>query len=51
MRILRDERSSVLARHAGLWSVMMIGAIAVGVLLGLGALEHYDQASRWVLRA
>jgi len=51
MHILHDQRSSVAVRHACLWTVLMIGAIAIGVLFGYGALEHYDHASRWVLRA
>jgi hypothetical protein len=49
--IFQDERSAVMTRHARRLSIFALAVIAIGVLLGLGAVELYETASRWVLMA
>jgi hypothetical protein len=51
MNILRDQRSSVTPRHAGLATLVALAVIAVGILMGLGAVDLYETANGWVLRA
>lgn len=49
--MMRDHRSSLLAKHAAIMSLVAVAVIAVGVLLGFGALDLYETANGWVLRA
>lgn len=51
MKILSDQRSSLTPRHAGVAMVLALGVIAVGILMGLGAVDLYETANGWVLRA
>jgi hypothetical protein len=51
LSILRDQRSSLMARHAGPAALMALAVIAVGGLMGLGAVDLYETANGWVLRA
>jgi hypothetical protein len=51
MNMIRDHRSSLLASHAAVASLMALAVIAVGVLLGFSAADIYESASHWVLRA
>jgi hypothetical protein len=51
MSMMRDHRSSLLAKHAAIMSLVALAVIAVGVLLGFGALDLYETANGWVLRA
>jgi hypothetical protein len=51
MNILGDQRSSLAPRHAHLVALTALAVIAVGVLMGLGAVDLYETANRWVLRA
>jgi hypothetical protein len=52
MNILRDQRSSSLtSRHARLVALTALTVVAVGILMGLGAVDLYETADRWVLRA
>jgi hypothetical protein len=51
MNILRDQRSSLMPRHAGVVTLVALAGAVVGILLGLGAVDLYETANRWVLRA
>jgi hypothetical protein len=51
MNMLGDQRSSLLPRHAGVATLVALAAVAVGILMGLGAVELYETANSWVLRA
>jgi hypothetical protein len=52
MNILRDQRSSSLTpKHARVVALSALAVIAVGILMGLGAVDLYETADRWVLRA
>jgi hypothetical protein len=51
MDMIRDHRSSLLAKHAAIMSLVALASIAVGILMGLGALDLYETANNWVLRA
>jgi hypothetical protein len=51
MNIVRDQRSSVMPRHAGVVTLVALAVVAVGILMGLGAVDLYETAGRWVLRA
>jgi hypothetical protein len=51
MNVIRDQRSSLLPRHAGGATLVALAAVAVGILMGLGAVELYETANSWVLRA
>ncbi len=51
MKILCDQRSALLPRYARLASLVALTVIAVGILMGLGAVDLYETASRWVLQA
>jgi hypothetical protein len=51
MSMIRDHRSSLMARHAAVASLMALAVIAVGVLLGFGAADLYEVANHWVLQA
>jgi hypothetical protein len=52
LNILRDQRSSSLtSRHARLVALTALTVVAVGILMGLGAVDLYETADRWVLRA
>jgi hypothetical protein len=50
MNILRDQRSSLISRHAGLVTVLALATVAIGLLMGFGAVELYEAADGWVLR-
>lgn len=50
MNILRDQRSSLISRHAGLVTVLALATVAIGLLMGFGAVELYEAADSWVLR-
>ena len=49
--MLRDHNSSLVARHAAVLSLVAVAVTAVGILMGLGAVDLYETASSWVLRA
>lgn len=51
MKMVRDHRSSLIARHAAIMSLLALAAIAVGVLMGVGAADLYETANGWVLQA
>lgn len=51
MNILADQRSSLTPRHAGVATVLALTVIAVGILMGFGAIDLYETANGWVLRA
>jgi hypothetical protein len=51
MKMMRDHRSSLMAKHAAIISLVALAVVAVGALMGLGALELYETANRWVLVA
>ena len=51
MNMLRDQRSSLMPRHAGVVTLVALAVVAVGILMGLGAVDLYETADRWVLRA
>jgi hypothetical protein len=51
MKMIRDHHSSLLAKHAAIMSLVALATIAVGILLGLGAIDLYETTSQWVLRA
>jgi len=51
MNILRNQRSSLTRRHAGLTTLVALAVVAVGILMGLGAVDLYETANSWVLRA
>ena len=48
--MLRDQRSSLLAKHAAILSLVALAVMAVGILMGLGAVDLYEAANSWVLR-
>ena len=49
--IFCNERSAVTTRHARRLSIFALAVIVIGVMLGLGAVDLYETASRWVLLA
>jgi hypothetical protein len=49
--IFDNERSALLAAHAARLSLVAVAAIAIGLLLGFGAVDLYEQANNWVLLA
>jgi hypothetical protein len=49
--IFQDERSAVMTRHACRLSIFALAIIVIGALLGLGAVDLYETANRWVLMA
>jgi hypothetical protein len=51
MNILRNQRSSLMPRHAGVVTLVALAVVAVGILMGLGAVDLYETADGWVLRA
>jgi hypothetical protein len=51
MNMFRDHRSSLLAKHAAIMSLMALAVVAVGILMGLGTVDLYETASTWVLEA
>ena len=51
MKMMRDHRSSLMAKHAAIISLVALAVVAVGALLGLGALDLYETANRWILVA
>jgi hypothetical protein len=51
MNILRDQQSSLISRHAGLVTMMALAVVAVGLLMGFGAVDLYETANNWVLKA
>ena len=51
MNIFRNQRSSLKPRHAGLTTLVALAVVAVGILMGLGAVDLYETANSWVLRA
>jgi hypothetical protein len=51
MKIVRDQRSSLIARHAGLVTVLALATVAIGLLMGFGAVELYEAANGWLLYA
>lgn len=51
MNNLRDQRSSLISRHANLVTVLALAAVAIGLLMGIGAVDLYEAAHGWVLRA
>jgi hypothetical protein len=51
MNILRDQRSSSMPRHASVVTLAALAVVAVGILIGLGAVDLYETANGWVLRA
>ncbi|MGH6887171.1 MAG: hypothetical protein ACREGK_13980 [Geminicoccales bacterium] len=51
MDILRDHRSSLIAKHAAITSLVAVAVLAVGILMGLGAVDLYETANGWVLQA
>lgn len=56
MNILRDQRSSTMPQHAavatlGVVALAVLAAAAVGIVVGLGAVDLYETANGWVLRA
>jgi|Tabmets5t2r1_1033131.scaffolds.fasta_scaffold517991_2 hypothetical protein len=51
MKMMRDHRSSLMAKHAAIISLVALAVVAVGALMGLGALDLYETANRWVLVA
>jgi hypothetical protein len=50
-KMMRDHRSSLIAKHAAIISLVALAVVAVGVLLRLGALDLYETASHWFLLA
>jgi hypothetical protein len=51
MDILRDQRSSLMAKHASIITLVAAAVAAVGVLMGLGAADLYETANSWILLA
>jgi hypothetical protein len=51
MNMIRDHRSSLIAKHAAILSLVALAVVVVGVLMGLGAVDLYETANGWVLRA
>ena len=51
MNMIRDHRSALLAKHAAIMSLVALAVVAVGILMGLGAVDLYETANGWVLRA
>ena len=51
MKMMRDHRSSLMAKHAAIISLVALAVVAVGALMGLGALDLYEAANRWILVA
>jgi len=51
MKMARDHRSSLIAKHAAVMSFLALAVVAVGLLLGFGALDLYETANGWVLQA
>jgi hypothetical protein len=49
--ILHDHRSSLIAKHAAILSLVALAVIAVGILMGLGAVDLYETANGWILQA
>jgi ABC-type polysaccharide/polyol phosphate export permease len=48
--MIRDHRSSLLAKHAAIMALVALAVMAVGILMGLGAVDLYEAANSWVLR-
>jgi hypothetical protein len=51
MQMVRDHRSSLLAKHAAIMSLVALAVVAVGLLMGFGAVDLYETANGWVLQA
>jgi hypothetical protein len=51
MNILRDQRSSLMAQHASIITLVAVATAAVGVLMGFVAADLYETANRWILLA
>jgi hypothetical protein len=51
MQMVRDHRSSLLAKHAAIMSLVALAVAAIGLLMGLGAVDLYETANSWVLHA
>ena len=50
-KIARDHRSSLIAKHAAIMSLLALAVVAIGILKGLGAVDLYETANGWVLQA
>ncbi len=50
-RLLRDERSAVGIRQAGLASALAAASVAAGIFLIMASSERYERASRSVIWA
>ncbi len=51
MQMVRDHRSSLLAKHAAIMSLVALAVVAIGLLMGFGAVDLYETANGWVLQA
>ena len=49
MNLLHDQSRSAIARNAGMLTVMALAAVAIGLLMGFGAIDLYESATEWVL--
>jgi hypothetical protein len=49
--IFNNDRSAVMAAHAARLSLVAAAVIAIGLLLGFGAVDLYEQANNWVMLA
>jgi hypothetical protein len=51
MKMVHDHRSSLIAKHAAIMSLLALAVVAVGILMGFGAVDLYETANGWVLQA
>lgn len=50
-KMMRDHRSSLVAKHAAIVSLLALAVVAIGLLMGFGAVDLYETANGWVLQA